>query len=199
VNDLEAARRRDLLRASTSSTDYVREMQIEITYALNSMNSRGRLAELSQKTNQFNTGLRRFSEVDIARRLDEPGHFTFSVSMRDRFCDSGIIGAIFARAQGNQLVIDEISVSCRALGRSIESPMIALALAPIIERHGLREIAFWCCEGPRNLPARIWLTSFTGVQDISDGGLTTVTWEGIPQLKEHLGAPIASQWEQTTR
>ena len=199
VNDLEAARQRDLLRASTSSTDYVREMQIEITYALNSMNSRGRLAELSQKTNQFNTGLRRFSEVDVARRLDEPGHFTISVSMRDRFCDSGIIGAIFARAQGNQLVIDEISVSCRALGRSIESPMIALALAPIIERHGLREIAFWCCEGPRNLPARIWLTSFTGVQDISDGGLTTVTWEGIPQLKEHLGAPIASQWEQTTR
>jgi len=198
VNDLEAARQRDLLRASTSSTDYLREIQIELTYTLNSMSLRGRLAELSQKTNQFNTGLRRFSEVEVARRLEEPGHFTISVGMRDRFCDSGIIGAIFARARGNQLVIDEIPVSCRALGRSIESSMIALALAPIVERHGLREIAFWFCEGPRNLPARTWLTSFTGVQNISDGGFTTVAWEAIPQLKEHLGVPITSQWEQTT-
>ena len=80
MNDLEAARERDLLRASAaSSADYVREMQIEITYALNSKNSRGRLAELSQKTNQFNTGLRRFSEVEVARRLEEPGHFTISI------------------------------------------------------------------------------------------------------------------------
>lgn len=199
VNDLEAARQRDLLRASTSSDDYVREMQIELTYSLNSAHLRGRLAELSQKTNQFNTGLQRFSEVEVARRLEAPGHFTISIGMRDRFCDSGIIGAIFARAERNQLMIDEISVSCRALGRCIESPMIALALAPIIERHGLRDVAFRFREGPRNLPARMWLSSFTGAQDIPDQGVMTVAWEAVPQLKEHLGASLSSKWEQTTR
>jgi FkbH-like protein len=157
----------------------------------------GRLAELSQKTNQFNTGLQRFSEVEVARRLEASGHFTISIGMRDRFCDSGIIGAIFARADGNQLMIDEISVSCRALGRSIESPMIALALAPIIERHGLRDVVFAFREGPRNLPARMWLSSFTGAQDISDQSITTVAWEAITQLKEHLGASLSSKWEQT--
>jgi FkbH-like protein len=198
VNDLEAARQRDLLQASTSRADYVREIQIELTYALNPASLRGRLAELSQKTNQFNTGLQRFSEVEVARRLETPGHFTISIGMRDRFCDSGTIGAIFARAQGNQLIVDEVSVSCRALGRSIERPMVALALAPIIERHGLRDVAFCFREGQRNLPARMWLANFTGVQDISDGSLTTVVWEAIPQLKEYLGAPIASQWEETT-
>jgi FkbH-like protein len=198
VNDLEAARQRDLLRASTSSADYVREMQIELTYSLNSARLRGRLAELSQKTNQFNTGLQRFSEVEVARRLEAPGHFTISIGMRDRFCDSGIVGAIFGRAEGNQLTIDEISVSCRALGRCIESPMIALALAAIIERYGLRDVAFRFREGPRNLPARMWLSSFAGAQDISDGSLKTIVWEAIPQLKEHLGASLSSKWEQTT-
>jgi FkbH-like protein len=199
VNDLEAVRQRDLLRSSTSSTDYVREMQIELSCALNPASLRGRLAELSQKTNQFNTGLQRFSEVEVVRRLEAPGHFTISIGMRDRFCDSGIIGAIFARTEDNQLVIDEISISCRALGRNIESPMIALALAPIIERYGLRDAAFSFREGPRNLPARMWLSSFTGAPDISNGSLTTVAWKAIPQLKEHLGAPIASKWEQATR
>jgi FkbH-like protein len=198
VNDLEAAHQRDLLRGSTGSADYVREMQIGLSYALNPASLRGRLAELSQKTNQFNTGLQRFSEVEVARRLEAPGHFTISIGMHDRFSDSGIIGAIFARVEGSQLVIDEISFSCRALGRSIESPMIALALAPIVEQHGLRDVAFSFREGPRNLPARIWLASFTGAQEISNGRLTTAVWEAIPKLKEHLGAPISSKWEHTT-
>jgi FkbH-like protein len=199
VNDLAAGRQRALLRSSTNSADYVREMQIELNYALNPASLRGRLAELSQKTNQFNTGLKRFSEVEVARRLEAISHFTISIGMRDRFCDSGIIGAIFARVESNQLVIDEISVSCRALGRSIESPMIALALTAVIERCGLRDVAFCFREGPRNLPARIWIRSFTGAQEISDGSLTTTVWEAIPRLKEHLAAPIASRWEHTRR
>ena len=40
--------------------------------------------------------------------------------------------------------------------------MIALALAPIIEKSGIPELAFWFREGPRNLPARMWLSGFTG-------------------------------------
>ena len=198
VRDLEASRQRDLLRASTTGTDYVREMQIEIAYALNPQSFRGRLAELSQKTNQFNTGLQRFSEVEVARRLEAPDHCTISVSMRDRFCDSGIIGAIFARMDGQRLVIDEICVSCRALGRNVESSMIALAIASVMERYGLRDVAFWFREGPRNVPARIWLRSFTGLQDIASGSATTVVWKAVPRLAEHLGAPIANRWEGTT-
>ena len=118
--------------------------------------------------------------------------------MRDKFCDSGIIGAIFARADGARLVIDEVSVSCRALGRNVENPMIALALAPIIEKSGLRELAFWFREGPRNLPARMWLSSFTGEQYISDGGFQAVAWQEIPQRDEHLRAPITAKWENVS-
>ena len=199
VNDLEATRERELLRTSAaSSADYIREMRIEITYELNSNNARRRLAELSQKTNQFNTGLQRFSEVEVARRLEEPGQFAISIGMRDRFCDSGIIGAIFARAEGDRLVIDEVAISCRALGRNIESPMVALALSPIVERHELRELAFLFREGPRNLPARLWLANFTGVPKIMDGALTTVAWEAISHREEHLRAPVTTRWENAT-
>jgi FkbH-like protein len=198
LNDLEASRQRDLLRATTSGADYLREMQIELTYALNPMSQRRRLAELSQKTNQFNTGLQRFSEVQVARRLETQDHCTISVSMSDRFCASGIIGAIFARLDGDCLVIDEVCISCRALGRNVESPMIALALAPVIERYGLRYVVFKFREGPRNLPARMWLTSFTGTQDIANEGAVIGVWEAIPQLHKHLTAPIANKWEHVT-
>ncbi len=198
MSDLKASHQRDLLRVSASGTDYLREMQIELTYSLNSMSSCERLSELSQKTNQFNTGLQRFSEVEVVRRLGAPGYCTIAVSMRDRFCDSGIIGAIFARVDGDRLLIEEVSVSCRALGRNVESTMIALALSPVIDRYGLRDVTFLFCKGPRNLPAHMWLTSFTGVQDIADGSFTSVAWEKISQRDDLLERAVAYRWEQIT-
>ncbi|MGO9577751.1 MAG: HAD-IIIC family phosphatase [Terriglobales bacterium] len=197
IKDLQASVLRDQLRA-TSHTDYLREMQIELTYALNPTNHRGRLAELSQKTNQFNTGLQRFSEVQVARRLATPGYCTISMSMRDRFCDSGVIGAIFAQIEGDYLVIDEVCISCRALGRNVESTIIARAVAPIVDQYRLHNIAFRFREGPRNLPARMWLTSFTGVQDVAKGTVS-IAWRAISQLNEQLIVPIASKWESTTK
>jgi len=195
VSDLEASSEREEFRTSHSGADYIREMQIELCYALNPTGLRGRLAELSQKTNQFNTGLQRFLEIQIGKRLQAPGHYTISIGMRDRFSDSGIIGAIFARKKDDSLLIDEICVSCRALGRNVESPMIARALAPIMDRHGLNNVTFTFRQGPRNLPARMWLTSFTGTPNIPDHGMVTVPWEAVPQRTEHLSAPVASKWE----
>ncbi|HEV2421511.1 MAG TPA: HAD-IIIC family phosphatase [Candidatus Acidoferrales bacterium] len=195
LNDLDASRERELLRATTTEADYVREMQIELTYALNPMSLCGRLAELSRKTNQFNTGLRRFSEVEVARSLEAPEHFTIAIGMRDRFCDSGIIGAVFARKDGDALLIDEVAISCRALGRTVESPMIALALAPILEEHRLQDVAFRFREGPRNLPARMWLAAFTGAKEINDGSIIRISWEEVPQREEHVKASVTARWE----
>src|SRR5262249_20701033 len=173
-----------------------REIQIELTYALNSADNCARLSELSQKTNQFNTGLQRFSEVQVARRLRARNHCTISVSMRDRFCDSGIIGAIFAHVAGDCIIVDEVCISCRALGRNVESPMVALALAPIVDRYGLRDVAFKFKEGPRNLPACTWLKDFAGVKDVAREGVVPVAWGAIPQLIEHMTAPITWKWER---
>ena len=195
LNDLQASRERELLRAATTEADYVREMRIEFTFALNPTSLCGRLAELSQKTNQFNTGLQRLSEVEVARSLEAPEHFTIAIGMRDRFCDSGIIGAIFARKDGDALFIDEVSISCRALGRTVESPMIALALAPILEKRSLREVAFRFREGPRNVPARMWLAAFTGAKEIKDGSIIRISWEDVPQREEHVNAGVTARWE----
>lgn len=195
LNDLAATKQRDLLRESTNPADYVREMQIEMTYALNPVGECRRLSELSCKTNQFNTGLRRFSEVEVARRLNTTGFLTVSIGMRDKFCDSGNVGAIFAHADDGNLHIDEISISCRALGRTVESPMIAQALAPVMQRNHLRGIVFEFQEGPRNLPARMWLQDFTGKPAIANGNSIRVDWADIAKLSEYLNAPILSRWE----
>src|SRR5262249_45663005 len=105
--------------------------------------------------------------------------------------------AIFAKTVNDSLLIDELCISCRALGRNVESPMVALALLPIMDQHRLNNLAFKFCDGPRNLPARNWLSRFTGVPDLSNDATVAVAWDAIPQRREHLSAPIASKWEHT--
>ena len=51
-----------------------------------------RLAQLTQKTNQFNLTTRRYTEVDIERMMRDGRHRVIGFSVADRFGESGITG-----------------------------------------------------------------------------------------------------------
>ena len=119
VADLGAAavRAREM-EASADPREYLESLQVRLDFAANPRAQLGRLVELSQKTNQFNLNLGRIGEVDMAGRLGDRGHRVVSIRLRDRLADSGIIGLICGRREGDALVIDELCISCRALGRN---------------------------------------------------------------------------------
>jgi hypothetical protein len=73
--------------------------------------------------------------------------------------------------------------------------MIVQALAPVIQMNRLRGIVFEFQEGPRNLPARMWLQDFTGKPTITGSNSIRVDWPDIAKLSEYLNAPISSRWE----
>jgi FkbH-like protein len=196
LEDLGAAPDREALRhTAIDPLEYIRSLQVRLRFSLNPPALRDRMAELANKTNQFNTGLNRFSAVEVARRIQAPDHYTVAIHLSDRFADSGSVGVIFARVAGQVLWVDEVCISCRALGRGIESSMIALALAPLVERHGVRELRIFFRSGPRNQPARSWLESLAGVAELPEQDFVPVCWQAIPNLRELLAAPLAASWE----
>ena len=77
-----------------------------------------RIAQLTNKTNQFNLTTRRYSEADIARFM--AGGDVFDIRLEDRFGDMGVIGAVIV-ADGE---IDTFLMSCRALGRGVEGRIL---------------------------------------------------------------------------
>lgn len=84
-----------------------------------------RVAQLTQKTNQFNLTGKRYSELeihDLARRKDA---CVFQVSVRDRFGDNGIVGVIVLLHSGDAGEIDAMLMSCRVIGRTVETAMLA--------------------------------------------------------------------------
>jgi FkbH-like protein len=144
-----------------SSQAYLASLQIELSFSMDPAGECARLHELSVKTNQFNTGFLRLTEAEVARRIAEPEYRTVAVSLRDRLSDSGTIGAIFTRCTGETIFVEEVSISCRALGRGIEDVMITEALSGIARADGrVRDVEFRFVTGPRNAPARAWLESY---------------------------------------
>jgi FkbH-like protein len=152
-----AAERTGDLESSLDPVEYIRSLRIQLTFVLNPPGQVRRLHELSTKTNQFNTGLLRLTEAEVAGRLASPSHATAAVRLRDRLSDSGIIAALFATVQGSTLKVDEVDISCRALGRGVEDVMIAEAACRIATESGCRMVSFRFADGPRNEPARAWL------------------------------------------
>ncbi len=83
-----------------------------------------RIAQMTQKTNQFNLTTRRYTEADVQQRIDQ-GWRVFCMSVRDRFGDSGITAAVFLEPSDDITVnIDSLLLSCRILGKGIEEAFI---------------------------------------------------------------------------
>ncbi len=114
----EQGERAVLAEAAGDIGSYIRSLEIEMTSWRNAPTQIKRIAQLTNKTNQFNLTTRRYSEADIARLMAEADVFAYGV--RDRFGDMGIVGVVIA-VDG---AIDTFLMSCRALGRGIESNML---------------------------------------------------------------------------
>lgn len=92
-----------------------------------------RVAQLTQKTNQFNLTTRRYSEARLAALCSNPDWAVISLLVRDKFGESGLTGVLIARREGETGFIDSLLMSCRILGRNIEKAFVMESFA-IMER-----------------------------------------------------------------
>jgi FkbH-like protein len=108
-----------------SVEDYYRDLRMEVTVLPVDAASLSRTAQLTQKTNQFNVTTRRYTEAEVARRASDPDWVVATIGVRDRFGDNGIVGVVMAQKHGSALDIDTVLLSCRVIGRTIETAMLA--------------------------------------------------------------------------
>ena len=112
-----------------------------------------RVAQLTQKTNQFNVTTRRYSETQIAEMSTQRGWNIFSIRVRDRFGDHGLVGVAITRDEGEQCEIDTFLLSCRVIGRTVESALLAHIAKSAADR-GCRRLVGWFLPTKKNAPAR---------------------------------------------
>lgn len=109
--------------------DYLSELAMIIHFAPFDQIGRSRIAQLINKSNQFNLTSRRYTEAQVAAFEGDACTYTMQVRLRDRFGDSGMIGVIVARPSEHlgeaAFDIDTWLMSCRVLGRKVEAAMLS--------------------------------------------------------------------------
>lgn len=85
----------------------------------------GRVAQLTNKTNQFNLTTRRRSEAEVSALVESDTHEVRAMRVRDRFGDYGIVGVVVIEAGDTEWEVDSFLMSCRVLGRGVESALLS--------------------------------------------------------------------------
>ena len=113
----------------------------------------GRVAQLTQKTNQFNLTTRRYTEQQIADIAARAEQRVVSIHVRDRYGDHGLVGVAITRDTGAQREIDTFLLSCRVIGRGVESALLSV-LADDAAAQNCRRLVGRFIPTKKNAPAR---------------------------------------------
>jgi FkbH-like protein len=114
------AHRAELMESSRDLGQFLRSLEMTIQFAPFHAQGRKRIAQLINKTNQFNLTTRRYTEAQVAAMEASPAHFTLQVGLVDRFGDNGMICAVICQRRADEWEIDSWLMSCRVLNRKVE-------------------------------------------------------------------------------
>jgi FkbH-like protein len=142
---------------ATNLSDFIAGLQLQVRIESVRNDQVDRVAQLTQRTNQFNCTTIRRTSSEIEAFIKSGGE-CITVDASDRFGSYGVIGAVLYRAKEEAIDIDSFMLSCRALGRGIEHQVIQY-LGNIAT--GARAAAVLIRFNPtsRNDPARLFLES----------------------------------------
>ena len=143
-----------ILRDRTGTLeDFYHSLQMNAVFSPVRAATLARAAQLTQKTNQFNATTRRYTESQLADLTQNPDWILTTVTVRDRFGDNGIVGLMFATLEDRAMEIDTFLLSCRVIGRSIETAMLAYLCKETVAR-GLCELRGRVVPTAKNDPVR---------------------------------------------
>ncbi|HEX5714778.1 MAG TPA: HAD-IIIC family phosphatase [Thermoanaerobaculia bacterium] len=148
--------RERFLQRSLSFSDFLESLGLEVTIETPADSQLPRVAQLTQRTNQFNATTARRSEAELRKALQRGALEALSVRVWDRFGDYGLVGVLLFRTAGAALEVDTFLLSCRVLGKGVEHRMLARLGTFALERE-LEEVVVPYRESPRNQPARDFL------------------------------------------
>jgi FkbH-like protein len=131
------AQRATLERQAGDVNAYLASLEMEIDFRPFDQTSRARIAQLINKSNQFNLTTRRYTEAEVAAFEADPDVFTLQIRLRDKLGDNGMISVVICRR--TETVVWEIDtwlMSCRVLGRRVEEAVL-LELLDQAKRQGI--------------------------------------------------------------
>lgn len=129
----------ELSNSSASLDDYLNELGMEIESGSVDSETCIRVTQLINKTNQFNLTTPRYSLEEVQAKMASPDYWCSWYRLKDRFADHGLIGVLIAKLEPERWSLDTWLMSCRVIGREVESFMFR-ALVRSARQRGAKDI-----------------------------------------------------------
>lgn len=133
----ENAQRSELEHSFTDYGEYLRSLQMVARIGDFPEIYRKRIAQLANKSNQFNLTTRRYTEAEINAIAEDPAYIRVCGKLADRFGDNGIVSVIIAEKHGDTANILLWIMSCRVLKRGMEQ-LMRNVLLETAQKQGVR-------------------------------------------------------------
>lgn len=185
-NDIKASRLRQNLLTTNESTDSLLiDLNTKIkTQRVDKSEDFHRAMELFRKTNQFNLTLGRYARDALDFELVK--NELAVASIKDDISDSGVIAAIKFTELDARIELEELTISCRALGRNVEKYLLRAMLSKVDIEFENRQIVVRFNLGPKNQPAFDFVQSFFTMDKelyiLNTNKLISATSEWYPHL-----------------
>ena len=116
------AQRVSLSKTFTNEADFLKSLNMVSVVSGFSKFNTPRVAQLSQRSNQFNLRTVRYTDADIEALANDSNVIDLSFTLEDKFGDNGLIAVIIMKPLDKEtLFIDTWFMSCRVLKRGMEN------------------------------------------------------------------------------
>lgn len=146
----EKARRAAFEAAFQSYDDYLEALQMRASAAAFDPFHYPRIAQLTQRSNQFNLRTVRYTEAEIEALAQDDSRIGLYFTLKDKFGDHGLISVVVLEKQPEDtLFISEWLMSCRVLKRGMEEFIVDKILS-VAAQQGFRRVVGEYIPTPKN-------------------------------------------------
>lgn len=155
---MRAEQQRESLGGSLSKEEFLRSLELRLDFFSAQPEDLDRITQLINKTNQFNLSTIRRTLDEVRALASSPTHRIFGLRVSDKFGEYGLTGVVIAKIakDRSELIIDTLLLSCRVLGRGVETALLA-ALAEEARTEGATELVAAFIPSAKNAPASSFL------------------------------------------
>lgn len=122
-------KREAFAKSATNLDDFLKGLNIVVTLEPINEFTIPRIAQLTQKTNQFNLTTRRYMQEEIEMLASGGNALIAAIRVEDKFGDNGLTGVVIVRKAVDEWLIDSFLMSCRVIGRKIEDTLLSHIIA----------------------------------------------------------------------
>ena len=166
----ENRERRILRERAESYDDFLNSLEMQAEIAPFKSVYFDRIAQLTNKSNQFNLTTRRYTRTEIEQMAGDPAFVTLYGRLSDRFGDNGLVSVIIGKKEGAALYIVLWLMSCRVLKRGMEQAMLDVLVKQAQAADGTELIGEYLPTKKNQMVAGLYASfGFSKIREDADG------------------------------